>query len=111
MKINIQKLPKALLLFVLLFMINLIVSKKYPYYYVFYYNNTLEDYEKATSIITILGASSSSFILLGIFILFISLINWGISKKFRWCYSQWMLLIVVLIEIIRFSTFNDYHRI
>ena len=106
MKLDIQKFPKALFLFALIFMINLIVSKKHPSYYVSYYNNTHEDYEKATSITTIIGASSSGFILLGIFILFISLINWGISKKFKWCYSQWMLLIVVLMEILRFSTYK-----
>jgi hypothetical protein len=87
-------------------MINLIASKKYPNYYVFDYNNTHEDYEKATSITTIIGASSSGFILLGITVLCISLINWGISKKFKWCYNQWMLIIVVLIEILRFSTYK-----
>ena len=99
MKIDIKKFPKALFLFVLIFMINLIVSKKHPENYVFDYH--LEDYQKATSVTTVAGSSASGFILVGFIILLISIINWAITKKFKWCYSDWMLLLVVLIEILK----------
>lgn len=99
MKIDIKKFPKALFLFVLIFMVNIIVSKKHPENYVFDYH--LEDYEKATSVTTVAASSSTGFILLGFIIFLISIINWTFTKKFKWFYSDWMLLIVVLIEILK----------
>lgn len=99
MKIDIKKVPNALFLFVILFMINFIVSKKHPENYVFDYH--LEDYEKATSVATIVGSSATGFIFLGFIILLISTIKWSFTKKFKWFYSDWMLLIVVLIELFK----------
>ena len=99
MNIDIKRFPKSLFLFVLIFMINFIISKKHQEYYVFHYQSS--DYEKATSIAVIFGSSATSFIIVGFIVFLISIIKWGITKKFKWYFSEWMLIIVFLLELIK----------
>lgn len=105
MIIDIKNKTKVFLLFVLIFIMNFIISRKYPENYTFNYQP--EDYEKATSVATIIGYSATSFIIIGVIILLISILKWGITKKFKWWYSDWLFFVIFLLEIIKLNSFHN----
>lgn len=110
--INIKKnksrnipLPKILILFVAIFIINFIEYKNKYNIYVF--NPDSRSYDIDLYIISsIIGYTSTPFIIIGFIAFIISIINWIINKKFKWIYSDWLLLIVVFIEILLLNSNN-----
>ena len=92
-------LPKILILFMVIFIINFIRYKNKYNIYVFNPNNRSYDIDWSI-IFSIIGYSLPSFLIIGIITFIISIINLIISKKFKWLYSDWLLLIVVFIEIL-----------
>lgn len=91
MKIDINKFPKALFLYSLIFMINLIQYNK---------NHNVKNVN-SDIIIKVLAYSFSSFFLLGILIFLISLVNLILTKKLKWCYNYWMLIIIIFFETLK----------
>ena len=98
-------LPKILIFFVVVFIINFIQYKNKYNIYVF--NPDSRSYDIDLNIIfSIIGYTLPPFILVGFTSFIISIINWIINKKFKWIYSDWLLLIVVFIEILLLNSIN-----
>lgn len=98
-------LPKTLIFFVVAFIFNFIKYKNKYNIYVF--NPDSRSYDIDLNIISsIIGITSTPFILIGFIAFFISIINWIKNKKFKWIYSDWLLLIVVFTEILLLNSSN-----